>query len=83
MDKPFDSSTAQQSGPSLLRPSEHLWSLRKDGVTWSAELRYYGEHGVEAQILRHGDFVIGRRFDVRVLAVQWADNERRAIDAGL
>jgi hypothetical protein len=81
--KPFNSPTVQPSVSSLLRPSEHLWSLRKDGVTWSAELRYCGEHGVEAQIFRHGEFVIGRRFDMRVVAVEWAETERCAIDAGL
>ena len=67
-DKPFDSPTVQPSASSLLSPGEHLWSLRKDCVTWSAELRYCGEHGVEAQILRNQELVIGRRFDTRVLA---------------
>jgi hypothetical protein len=71
------------SVPSVPTPNQHLWSLRKEGVTWSAELRYHAEHGVEAQILRQGELVIGRRFDTSVVAVQWADNERRAIDAGL
>jgi hypothetical protein len=45
-----------------------------------AELRYHGEYGVEAQILRQGDLVIGRRFDTRALAVQWAEKERKVLD---
>lgn len=32
------------------RPEEPLWSIRKEGVTWSAELRYQGEYGVEAEV---------------------------------
>jgi hypothetical protein len=61
------------------RPGEPLWSVRKDHVTWSAELRFHGEFGVEAQILRDGGLVIGRRFDTRALAIQWAEEERKAI----
>ena len=62
------------------KPGEPLWALRKDGVTWDAELRDHGEYGVEAQILLQGELVIGRRFDTRALAVQWAEEERKAID---
>jgi len=40
-------------------------SIRKDGVTRSAELRYHGEYGVEAQILRDGELRIRRRFPLR------------------
>ena len=46
--------------PRVPRPGEPLWSLRKDHNTWSAELRYHGEWGVEAQLLRDGELVIGR-----------------------
>ena len=62
-------------------PGEPLWSLRKDHVTWSAELRYHGEYGVEAQILRNDELRIGRRFDLRELAVRWADQKREHIRA--
>ena len=47
------------------RPGEPLRSMQKGDVTWSAELRYHGEYGVEAQILRNGELVIGRRFVLR------------------
>ena len=58
------------------RQGELLWSVRKDGVTWSAELRYHGEYGVEAQILRNGELSIGRRFPLKMQAVRWAEGER-------
>jgi hypothetical protein len=62
------------------RPGECLWTLRQDHVTWSAELRYDGEFGVECQILREGELVIGRRFDLKAQAIQWAEEERKAIE---
>jgi hypothetical protein len=46
----------------------------------NAELRYHGEYGVEAQLLRQGELVIGRRFDARALAVQRADLGRQALE---
>jgi hypothetical protein len=49
---------------------------------WDAELCYHGEYGVEAQILRQGELVIGRRFDTRALAAQWAEEERRLLECG-
>ena len=82
-DEPFYPPSAKPLPSIVPRPAEHLWSLRKDGVMWDAELRYYGEYGVEAQILRQGELVIGRRFNIRALAVEWADKERHAIEANL
>ena len=37
--------------------------------------------GVEATILCDGELHISRRFDTKALAVQWADEERKAIAA--
>ena len=59
---------------------ESLWSVQKGDVTWSAELRYHGEYGVEAQILRNGDLRIARTFVLRDLAVGWATNERDRLE---
>ena len=59
---------------------EVLWACRRDHVTWSCELRYHGEFGVEAQILREGELVIGRRFDMQAQAVRWAEEERTALE---
>lgn len=49
-------------------------------MTWESELRCHGEYGVETQLLRQGELVIGPRFDTRSLAVQWAEEERKAIE---
>ena len=49
--------------------------MQKGDVTWSAELRYHGEYGVEAQILRNGELTIARTFALRDLAIGWAKNE--------
>ena len=49
-------------------------------MTWSAELRFHGEYGVEAQILRNGDLNIARTFVLRDLAVGWAKNERDRLE---
>ena len=49
-------------------------------MTWSAELRYHGEYGVEAQILRNGELTIARTFVLRDLAIGWAKNERDRLE---
>jgi hypothetical protein len=67
-----------RSAPRIAHPGEPLWELRVNHVTWSCELRYQGEYGVEMQIFRDGEFFAGRRFDTRALAVQWAELERQA-----
>jgi hypothetical protein len=61
---------------------EPLWQTRASHVTWSAELKDRGRWGVEAQIYRDTDFVIGRRFDLRELAVEWAERLRRDVERG-
>ena len=40
--------------------------MQKGDVTWSAELRFHGEYGVEAQ-MRDGDLAIARSFVLRDL----------------
>ena len=49
-------------------------------MTWSAELRYHGDYGVEAQIPRNGDLSTARTFVLRDLAVGWAKNKRDRLD---
>jgi len=79
-DQPFYSPELRPPAPQKPSPGEPLWTLRKDHVTWSAELRVHGEYGVEAQILRDGELVIGQRFDTRADAVWWAETERKRIE---
>jgi hypothetical protein len=63
--------------PRLRPPTETLWKIRREHVTWSCELRFHGEsYGWEAQILRDSGLVIGRRFLLRELAIRWANEEQ-------
>ena len=49
----------------------------------SCELRFHGESwGWEAQILQRGELSYSRRFLLRQQAVQWAEEERKALDGG-
>ena len=69
--------------PRVPRPGEPLWSLRKDHITWSAELHFRGEsYGWEVQILRDGELVMGRRFILREGAARWGEAERNRIERG-
>lgn len=72
-DDVFYSPNWKPPGPRVPRPGEPLSSLCKDGATWEAELRYHGEWGVEAQILKNGEVLLGRRFDLRAQAVAFAE----------
>ncbi len=81
-DDPFYPPHHQPARPRVPRPGEPLWELRKDGATWSAELRHQGEWGVEAHISKDGDLVIGRIFDLREWAIRWAEHERVALEKG-
>lgn len=81
-DDPFFSPNAKPPQPSVPRPAEPPWSVRKEDATWTAELRYHGEWGVEAQIFKQGELVIGRQFETWALAVQWAGEERRVLERG-
>jgi hypothetical protein len=52
-----------------------------DRAPMACELRFHGEsYGWEAQFYERGDFVIGRRFVTRALAIQWAEEEREAAE---
>jgi hypothetical protein len=60
-----------------------LWTLRKDHVTWTCELKFHGEsYGWEAQVFRETDFRIGRRFLLKADTIGWADAERQYREKG-
>jgi hypothetical protein len=61
--------------PRASAPGEQVWSMGVDHVTWSCELRYRGEWGIEAEILREGELALAGRFETRALALQWAQLE--------
>jgi hypothetical protein len=65
----------------------HRWASRRNhqhrlrAKPIRLALRCHGESwGWEAQILSEGELVIGRRFDLRRLAVQWAEEERKHLE---
>jgi hypothetical protein len=67
------------------RPGEPLFAFVRasDRAPMSCELRFHGEsYGWEAQFLERGELLIGRRFDTRQQAVQWAELERAALEQG-
>ena len=75
-DDPFDGSTMLPTR-TVGTPGERLWELRQDHITWSCELRYHGEWGVEAQILRNGALHLSQRLPLHVEAVKWAEDYGR------
>jgi hypothetical protein len=64
------------------RPGEPLWSVRKEHRQFDCELRYHGEWGVEAQILRDRELLYARTFLTGELAVRWANDAREDIEKG-
>jgi hypothetical protein len=76
--------------PRQARPGERLFEFLRGHDRFLCELRDHGEYGVEAQFYRNEEFLLGRRFDPRLdptrtpreLAVQWAEEERKAIEKG-
>jgi hypothetical protein len=59
---------------------EGLFEFVRGYDLFLCELRDRGEYGVEAQCYINEEFLIGRRFGTRALAVQWAEEERKAIE---
>jgi hypothetical protein len=61
---------------------EHLWSMRNGDKSIGAELRDHGGYGIEIQFRYQGEFVYGRRWATRELAVAEADDKRRELERG-
>jgi hypothetical protein len=71
-DDPFYAPGRQQK-PATSRPGELLWSIRKDGRQLDAELRDHRTYGVELQVFREREFLYGRTWLTRALALEEAD----------
>ena len=70
--------------PRQPKPGEMLFGTRgSDGSPMRVELRFHGESfGWEVQVFDRGGFLSGRgAFTLRGLAVQWAEQERKAIES--
>jgi hypothetical protein len=55
---------------------------KSDRTHVRCELRHHGDWGAEALLFFNGQLVLGRRFDSREAAVQWANLERPAHEIG-
>jgi hypothetical protein len=55
--------------------------MQKGSRYAECELRFHDEsYGWEAQFFRDGEFVAGRRFDLKAQAIQWAELERQELE---
>ena len=71
--------------PPRSTPGEPLFefTVERDHARWLCELRDDGpHHGVEVQFVQNDELRYRRRFKTRALAVQWAEDERKAIEKG-
>jgi hypothetical protein len=78
-DDPFYSPHCEPLSARKPRAGEPLWSARKEHRQFDCELRYHGEFGVEAQILKDGELLYARTFPLRELAVAWGTDQREDI----
>ena len=71
-----------RTAPFAFRTARNVCHGEQRGFTRPgvASLRFHGEaYGWEAELLCEGELVIGRRFDLRRLAEQWAEEERKLL----
>jgi hypothetical protein len=72
----------QIAGERVVIPAEFPEWFAWPRYAWRGSMKRR-EEGIirrEAQILREGELVIGRRFELRRLAEQWAEEERKALE---
>ncbi len=83
-DEPFYAPGRKPPPPRQPQPGEILFEFvrESDHAHFRCELRTYEGWGVEAQFWMNGELLIGRRFDTRALAVQWATVERPHLEKG-
>jgi hypothetical protein len=62
--------------PKKPKPGEPTGTLHRGADQMRAELRYRGDDGVEAQVLKNGELRSARLLPTRALAVQWAEQQR-------
>jgi hypothetical protein len=74
-DEPFYAPN-RKIAPRQPRVGEHLWAVQKDGRQLDCELRDHGEWGVEVQVYREREFLYGRRWATRALALEGADEQK-------
>jgi hypothetical protein len=89
-ERPFYAPNGPPDPPRQPKPGELLFEFLVGHDRILCELRDHDEpYGVEAQFFRNETFEIGRRFDRRMdptrtpreMAIQWAEQERKHIEA--
>src|SRR6202521_3697534 len=80
-DEPFYAPN-RTTAPRQRQPGEHLWAVRKDGRQLDCELRDHGPWGVEVQVYREREFLYGRRWATRALALEEADQQKARYPCG-
>ncbi len=83
-DDPFYALGRKPMPPLESHPGQVLFEFvrESDLAHFRCEPRTHGERGVEAQFWTNGELLVGRRFDTRALAVQWAVVERERLEKG-
>jgi hypothetical protein len=79
-DEPFYAPNRPPAPPRQPQPGERLFEFKRGHDRFLCELRDHGAYGIEAQFFQNEEFLWGRRFDTRELAVQWAELEQQAIE---
>lgn len=65
LDQPFYAPNRKPDPPRQARPTEHLWSIQKDGRQYDGELLDHGDCGVQVQFLRDREWFYGHLFRAR------------------
>jgi hypothetical protein len=68
--------------PRQPKPRNGLWTIAKNGHTYTCELVFHDQGGTEAQIMKDGELIIGRRFEEGWQTLQWATFEKEHIEKG-
>ena len=79
-DEPPFPTPGSKYSPATPSVGEIIWSLYKGMKHYACELRPH-VFGVEVQIRRGRELHIARTFATRVMALAWAEAERRVIEA--
>jgi hypothetical protein len=82
-DDPFYTPNRPPAPPRQPKPGELLFEFHVERTLtfWRVELRDHGAYDVEAQFFDPVDLRLGHTFPTRALAVAWAEEERKAIEA--
>jgi len=79
--EPFFTPNLKPASARQPKAGELLFEFMRGHLRFRCELRFHGEsYGWEAQFYRNEEFARGRRFVTKKLAVEWAKQERRAME---